>query len=84
MARTKRLIHSNIIRPRSGLIYGEYLTLVLDVTPLSRLILIAILIRTARCLLCKPHFSAWGLFAVCTAEASGKAVGTHLLCPDKN
>jgi hypothetical protein len=32
MARTKRLSHSNIIRPQSGLIYGEYLTLVLDVT----------------------------------------------------
>jgi hypothetical protein len=31
MARTKRLRHSNIIRPQSGLIYGEYLTLVLDV-----------------------------------------------------
>jgi len=31
MARTKRLSHSNIIRPQSGLIYGEYLTLVLDV-----------------------------------------------------
>jgi hypothetical protein len=31
MARTKRLSNSNIIRPR-GLIYGEYLTLVLDVT----------------------------------------------------
>jgi hypothetical protein len=29
MARTKRLRHSNIIRPQSGLIYGEYLTLVL-------------------------------------------------------
>ena len=34
MARTKRLSHSNIIRPLCGLIYGEYLTLVLDVTPL--------------------------------------------------
>ena len=32
MARTKRLSHSNIIRPQSGLIYGEYLTLVLDFT----------------------------------------------------
>jgi len=32
MARTKRLSYSNIIRPQSGLIYGEYLTLVLDVT----------------------------------------------------
>ena len=32
MARTKRLSHSNIIRPQSGLIYGEYLTLVLDGT----------------------------------------------------
>jgi hypothetical protein len=32
MARTKRLSHSNIIRPLCGLIYGEYLTLVLDVT----------------------------------------------------
>jgi hypothetical protein len=31
MARTKSSSHSNIIRPRSGLIYGEYLTLVLDV-----------------------------------------------------
>jgi hypothetical protein len=27
-----RKIHSNIIRPQSGLIYGEYLTLALDVT----------------------------------------------------
>jgi hypothetical protein len=32
MARTKRLSNSNIIRPLCGLIYGEYLTLVLDVT----------------------------------------------------
>ena len=32
MARTKRLSNSNIIRPLCGLIYGEYLTLVLDGT----------------------------------------------------
>jgi hypothetical protein len=32
MARTKSLSYSNIIRPLCGLIYGEYLTLVLDVT----------------------------------------------------
>jgi hypothetical protein len=32
MARTKRLSNSNIIRPLCGLIYGEYLTLVLAVT----------------------------------------------------
>ena len=36
MARTKRLSHSNIIRPLCGLIYGEYLTLVLDVTPRTK------------------------------------------------
>ena len=35
MARTKRSSHSNIIRPLCGLIYGEYLTLVLDVTKKS-------------------------------------------------
>jgi hypothetical protein len=32
MARTKRLSNSNIIMPLCDLIYGEYLTLVLDVT----------------------------------------------------
>jgi hypothetical protein len=36
MARTKRLSHSNMIRPQSGLIYGEYLTLVLAVTGMTQ------------------------------------------------
>ena len=28
------------------------------------LILVTILIRAARCLLCKPHLSTWGLHAI--------------------
>ena len=37
MARTKRLSDSNIIRRQRGLIYGEYLTLVLDVIKYVRI-----------------------------------------------
>jgi len=39
MARTKSYSDSNDIRPRSGLIHGEFLTLVLDVTIILYLIL---------------------------------------------
>lgn len=46
---------------------------------LSRFIAITILIRTARCLLCKAHFCTRRLLTVFATEASGIFVGGHLL-----
>ena len=43
MARTKRLSHSNIIRLQTYLIYGEYLTLVLDVIKKTEVLVYALL-----------------------------------------
>ena len=46
---------------------------------LPRLILVTILIRTARCPQCKPHLLTWGLHTIRTAEASRILEYPHIL-----